>query len=314
MENNWELCSIMVAVEDMDKAVKHYESIGITGFSPERHYDRRTLYTDLKISDPKELTGTVKVRGTPMLGPIRFGLDQPVEGQPFQKDFLDRHGEGLIQIIFNVDDIETETAKLVEKGFPVLVSGKRDIGSIAIFDTWKIGGVYFEIMQRNEKRGAGTESKLENGWKLANLGIVVHDMEKAVKYYESMGLGPFDAEFLIDRATLYTELKATRPGDLTAKMRSRSTSLGLIKLELLQPIEGQSYHKETLDSRGEGVVQLAFRVDDIEAETAKMVEKGFRVIMSGIREPGRRGAGCKLAMFDLREIGGLCIELVELIK
>ena len=249
-----------------------------------------------------------------MLGPIHFGLDQPVSGQPFQQDFLDRHGEGLIQIIFNVDDIETETAKMVEKGFPVLVSGKRDVGGVAIFDTWKIGGVYFEIIQRKERPpDAGTESKLENGWKLTNLGIVVHDMEKAIKYYESMGLGPFDKEFLIDRATLYTELKATRPGDLTAKMRSRSTSLGLIRLELLQPIEGQSYHKETLDSRGEGVVQLAFIVDNLEAETAKMTEKGFRVIMNGLREPGRRGVGCKLAMFDLREVGGLCVELVELI-
>ena len=152
---------------------------------------------------------------------------------------------------------------------------------------------------------------MENNWKLTNMGIVVNDMEKAIEHYESIGLGPFAPEFLIDRATLYTDLKATRPGDLTAKMRSRSTSLGPIALELLQPIEGQSYHKETLDSKGEGVVQLAFIVDDLEAETAKMVEKGYRVIMSGIRESGRRGAGCKLAMFDLREIGGLCIELVE---
>ena len=152
---------------------------------------------------------------------------------------------------------------------------------------------------------------MENNWKLANVGIVVHDLDKAVKHYESVGIGPFDKEFLIDRATLYTSLEATRPGDLIAKMRSRSTSIGPIKMELLQPVEGQSYHKETLDAHGEGVVQFAFYVDDLEAEKAKMAEKGFRMIMNGLREPGRRGEGCKLAMFDLREIGGLCVELVE---
>lgn len=152
---------------------------------------------------------------------------------------------------------------------------------------------------------------MENHWRLANIGIVVHDLDKAVKHYESIGLGPFDKEFLIDRATLYTNLEATRPGDLTAKMRSRSTSIGPIKLEILQPVEGQSYHKETLDIHGEGAVQFAFFVDDLEAEKTKMIEKGFRVIMNGLREPGRRGDGCKLAMFDIRETGGLCIELVE---
>ena len=150
MENNWELSSIIVAVNDMDKAVKHYESIGFGPFSPEFLIDRRKLYTELKVSDPKELTGTMKLRTTPLIGSARFGLDQPVSGQSFQKDFLESKGEGVIQIVFNVDDIEAETAKMVEKGFSVVVSGKRDIGSIAIFDTVETCGFYLEFIQRNK--------------------------------------------------------------------------------------------------------------------------------------------------------------------
>ena len=89
MDNDWELCSLMVAVDDMAKAVKHYGSVGITGFSPARLYDGRSnVYTNLKVSDPKELASTFKTSNTPMLGSISFGLDQPVSGQPFQKDFL----------------------------------------------------------------------------------------------------------------------------------------------------------------------------------------------------------------------------------
>ena len=150
MESNWRLSSMIVAVKDMDRAVKHYESIGFGPFSPEFPIDRRELYTELKVSDPKELTSTVKLRTTPIIDSVRFGLDQPVSGQPFQKDFLDSKGEGVVQIVFNVDNIEVETAKMMEKGFPVVVSGKRDIGSIAIFDTTKIGGVYIEFIQRNK--------------------------------------------------------------------------------------------------------------------------------------------------------------------
>ena len=80
MEKNWDLRAIIVAVRDMDKAVKHYESIGITGFAPESLVDRRGDYKELTLLRPQDLDATVKLRKTE-LGPIFFELLQPVQGE-----------------------------------------------------------------------------------------------------------------------------------------------------------------------------------------------------------------------------------------
>ena len=146
MENNWKLRTIIVAVKDMDKAVEHYQSLGIGPFSPESILDRRTLYTDLKVSRPGDMTAKLKHR-TAQLDSVRFELIQPVEEESFQKEFLDSRGEGVVDLSFIVDDLEEETAKLVEKGIPVILSATRESGSIAIFDTRKVGNFYIQLVQ-----------------------------------------------------------------------------------------------------------------------------------------------------------------------
>ena len=150
MENNWKLTTIVVEVSDIDKAVEYYQAIGIGPFSPEFIIDRSQLYQDLKVSRPEDLTAKIKSR-TAQLDKIRLELTQPAEGDSFQKRFLDAKGEGVIQMGFAVDDIVTETAKMAEKGFPVLVSGTREMGSIAIFDTPKAGGIYIELVQHKKQ-------------------------------------------------------------------------------------------------------------------------------------------------------------------
>ena len=154
MGKNWKLRTIIIAVRDMDKAVKHYESIGITGFSPEFLLDRSKVYTDLKLLRPQDLESKVSLRVAD-LGQVHLELLQPVEGESFQKEFIDKKGEGVVQIVFEVDDIEAETAKMIEKGFPIAVGGHRDVKErrnqdIAIFDTTKTGGVYIELVQHNK--------------------------------------------------------------------------------------------------------------------------------------------------------------------
>ena len=57
--------------------------------------------------------------------------------------------------------------------------------------------------------------------------------------------------------------------------------IGNLELELLQPSGGMSVLQEFIDSGLEGVHHIAYIVDDVDAETAKMVSKGAKVIMSG---------------------------------
>jgi len=72
---------------------------------------------------------------------VAYEFIQPLEGEGIYKESLDRKGEGIIDLTFTVDDLDAETAKLVEKGVPVIFSGKPQSGSaFAYFDTHKDGG------------------------------------------------------------------------------------------------------------------------------------------------------------------------------
>lgn len=145
---------------------------------------------------------------------------------------------------------------------------------------------------------------MENNWKLATQIVVVRDLDEAVDYYQSLGIGPFGTEFLIDRATLYTDLKVSRPGDMTAKLKFKTVQMGPIKFELIQPIEGNSFQKEFLDTRGEGVVNLSFNVDNLEEEMAKLIKEGIPVILSATAER------YSIAIFDTCKIGNFYMQLI----
>jgi len=61
---------------------------------------------------------------------------------------LETKGEGINHLGFLVDDIDREVAKLVKKGFKVISSGKfLTGGGFAYFDTGKVGGILFELIQ-----------------------------------------------------------------------------------------------------------------------------------------------------------------------
>ena len=133
------------------------------------------------------------------------------------------------------------------------------------------------------------------------VGIVVRDMDKAIEFYESLGIGPFHegpSAIAIDRKVY------GKPADV--KIRGAITQLGQIEFELFEPIEGESIQKEFLDTKGEGVVHIGSYVDDIDSEVAKLVEKGFEVISSG----GISDGG-KFAYIDTRAIGGVVLELFQ---
>ena len=150
METNWEFLHVGIVVRDMDKAVEYYQSLGIATFQPEHMFDSSN-FTDWKIyGKTPDTIDKHKVRMV-QIGPITIELLQPVSGESIHNEFLDSQGEGTEHICFVVDDLDKETAKLVEKGIPVIVSAKRQSSSIyAYFDTRKVGNVITELVQRRK--------------------------------------------------------------------------------------------------------------------------------------------------------------------
>ena len=85
--------------------------------------------------------------------------------------------------------------------------------------------------------------------------------------------------------------------------------MGPLGIELLQPVQGETVHKELLESTGEGIGHVAYTVDDLEEETAKLVERGFPVILS-IRPAGQTKRSA--VYIDTRsKFSNLIIELMQ---
>ncbi|GAI15528.1 unnamed protein product [marine sediment metagenome] len=147
MENNWKFHHMAVVVRDMDKAVEYCQSLGIVQFQPEFMLDSST-FIDYKVHGKTPNTIDKTRMRFIQIGSFQVELIQPVEGEPICKEFLKNEGEGTHHIAFIVDDLEGETAELVEKGIPVIAKAKIQNGvSFAYFDTRKVGNVIIELMQ-----------------------------------------------------------------------------------------------------------------------------------------------------------------------
>ena len=149
----------------------------------------------------------------------------------------------------------------------------------------------------------------ESAFSKVQVGVIVRDINQAVKYYESLGIGPFKSVFeetgislVIKDRTLYG-----KPAD-DIKNLIMVAQMGPVQLEVVQPTadSGESLPTEFLRERGEGINHLGFFVDDIDKEVAKLVEKGTEIIQSGKFE---RGGG--FAFFDTGKLGHFLIELIQ---
>ncbi len=127
------------------------------------------------------------------------------------------------------------------------------------------------------------------------VGVVVRDMDQAVRYYEALGIGPFESP---KGTAPILERQVYGKPDPDGKNRIRKTQMGSVELELVQPISGKSVQGEFLEKHGEGVNHLGFLVDQLDLEVARLLEKGFRVISRGelaegqaVADPGREKVG-----------------------
>ena len=131
---------------------------------------------------------------------------------------------------------------------------------------------------------------MENNWKFHHIGVAVKDMDKALEYYQSLGIATIEPEIQGDGIKL------------------RNVQIGSITFELVQPVHGESPQKEFINSRGEGIDHVGFIVDDLDRETAKLAEKGVSIIIGGRSKTGG------YAYFDTRKVGNVIIELIQQAK
>ena len=136
--------------------------------------------------------------------------------------------------------------------------------------------------------------------KVIQIGIVIRDMEKTVERLTSLGLGPFEEMHLPpDRKEWFRDKR------MYANFKICKAMIGDVEIELIQPLDGDSPHKEFLNSKGEGIQHIGCAVTDIQNKVDKLTKQGVEVLLRA-KFPGGGG----VAYCDLG-VGDIIVELIE---
>ncbi len=107
-----------------------------------------------------------------------------------------------------------------------------------------------------------------------HLGVVVRNRDEAIRRYrEALGLPPFrtwDQEFPDTRV---------RGKPSPCSLRIGFSNLGTVLFEVIEPLAGESIHREFLERNGEGIQHLGFVVADLAGDLAKLAANGLQVLM-----------------------------------
>ena len=79
-------------------------------------------------------------------------------------------------------------------------------------------------------------------------------------------------------------------------------------IQLLAPLSPESTIAKFLDRSGPGIQQMAYRVEDLEAVSATLRERGLRLLYAEAR---RGTASSRINFIHPKDAGGILVELVE---
>ena len=128
--------------------------------------------------------------------------------------------------------------------------------------------------------------------KIEHIGIAVKDMAASISLYQK----------LLNTEVYKTETVATE------QVKTAFLQSGPNKIELLEALSDNCAVAKFLEKKGEGIHHIAFEVDDIIAEMARLKSEGF-VLLSDEPKPG---ADNKLVCFvHPKSAGGVLVELVQ---
>ena len=321
MESNWVFSHVHQNARDKQEFVDYYQSIGI-GVNVSR-----LEWPDAKSpsTPPPEALRPVSVTLINRKPDLNAPTPTTIEGWAERMTSLfigDLHVEvyssptarfGTIgHVAFYVPDIYRETANLVRKGCEIPWTYLRDtlIGE-NIIDTSKFTDCMLQFRPdpngwSGQRERAWIEGLAVSDWRFHGLEIPVRDLDPVVAYYQSLGIATLEPEVLLDSSASEDFMIYGKRPDATIKARTRTARVGSTVYQFVQPLEGETVYNESLDSRGEGVNGFAFIVDDLDRETAKLVEKGIPVVLSGKPE-----TGSAFAYFDTRKVGDMTIGLIQ---
>ena len=142
---------------------------------------------------------------------------------------------------------------------------------------------------------------------IAQIALVVKDLEETVKqYYEQFGIAPW--HFYTYQKPLVKRMSYRgRPAEHS--FRVALSYLGPTRIELIQPLAGDSIYKDFIEKHGYGVQHFGFLVDDMDAALEQARAAGMQMIQDGSGF-GLDGDG-RYAYLDSEDALGVTIELIQ---
>jgi methylmalonyl-CoA/ethylmalonyl-CoA epimerase len=130
--------------------------------------------------------------------------------------------------------------------------------------------------------------------KIDHVGIAVADLDEALAFYaRTFGLTAVHQEV--------NEEQGVREAML-------AVGSGPTLIQLLAPLRPDSPIAKFLDRTGPGVQQVAYTVEDIEAVSATLRDRGLRLLYE---KPRRGTANSRVNFVHPKDAGGVLVELVE---
>jgi methylmalonyl-CoA/ethylmalonyl-CoA epimerase len=127
--------------------------------------------------------------------------------------------------------------------------------------------------------------------KVHHVGIVVRDMEQAMRFYRDLlGLPAHKVEALKDQGVKAALLK-----------------LGTSEIELLEPVVTDNGIARYLERKGEGLHHVCFEVDDVERDLTDLKARGTEMI----DQQTRIGIAGRICFLHPSAMDGTLIELCQ---
>jgi methylmalonyl-CoA/ethylmalonyl-CoA epimerase len=128
--------------------------------------------------------------------------------------------------------------------------------------------------------------------KIDHIGIAVKNLDETMKFYaDALGLKTIATEVVEDQ-----------------KVRIAFIPVGDSEVELIESTSPDGPVAKFIESRGEGLQHIAFRVENIEEALQELKNKGIRLI----DEKPRKGAGgAMIAFVHPKATNGVLVEITE---
>ena len=125
--------------------------------------------------------------------------------------------------------------------------------------------------------------------KLHHIGIAVHSLEEALKFYrDTLGLHVHAEDTVQDQG-----------------VKAALLTIGPSEIELLEPLSPESPIGRFLERKGEGLHHICFQTPDVDSELAVLKQKGVELV----DQTPRRGLAGMICFLHPKASRGVLVEL-----